>query len=215
MEQKFQYNDGGRAAAGFKGDARDCVARSIAIITGKPYKEVYDELNALAPREKITKKRKTKSTARDGVRNATARKYCESLGLKWVPTMQIGQGCKVHLKAEELPMGRLIARVSKHYVAVIDGVIQDTHNPARDGTRCVYGYYILEEKDKESLKKIGLNMVSVFKMECGLCSDFEEIEEATEEEAKDFFYKAGYRYKNLENNQVVGIFCPECLKDEI
>ena len=25
---------------------------------------------------------------------------------------------------------------------VIDGVIQDTHNPSRGGTRCVYGYYI-------------------------------------------------------------------------
>ena len=25
--------------------------------------------------------------------------------------------------------------------AVIDGVIRDTHDPGRDGTRCVYGYY--------------------------------------------------------------------------
>jgi hypothetical protein len=25
--------------------------------------------------------------------------------------------------------------------AVIDGVIHDTHNPDRDGNRCVYGYY--------------------------------------------------------------------------
>jgi hypothetical protein len=33
-------------------------------------------------------------------------------------------------------------RVSKHLSAVIDGVIQDTHNPSRGGSRCVYGYYI-------------------------------------------------------------------------
>jgi hypothetical protein len=47
----------------------------------------------------------------------------------------------VHLRAEELPGGRLIVKVSKHVVAVIDGVINDSHDPSRGGTRCVYGYY--------------------------------------------------------------------------
>ena len=41
---EFIYNDGGRAAAGFKGSAGDCVTRSIAIAAGKPYQEVYDAL---------------------------------------------------------------------------------------------------------------------------------------------------------------------------
>jgi hypothetical protein len=45
------------------------------------------------------------------------------------------------LKADELPAGRLIVSVSKHLVAVIDGVAHDTHDPSRGGTRCVYGYY--------------------------------------------------------------------------
>jgi hypothetical protein len=40
-----------------------------------------------------------------------------------------------------LPNGRLIARCSRHLVAVIDGVIHDTHDSSRDGTRCVYGYW--------------------------------------------------------------------------
>jgi hypothetical protein len=43
----FKFNDGGRAAAGFKGKAVDCVCRAIAIATGKPYAEVYSELSAL------------------------------------------------------------------------------------------------------------------------------------------------------------------------
>jgi hypothetical protein len=34
---KFVFNDGGRAAAGYKGLAGDCLIRSIAILTGKPY----------------------------------------------------------------------------------------------------------------------------------------------------------------------------------
>ena len=37
----FARDDGGRAAAGFKGSAGDCVARSVAIASGRPYAEVY------------------------------------------------------------------------------------------------------------------------------------------------------------------------------
>jgi hypothetical protein len=66
----------------------------------------------------------------------------ENLGWTWVPTMKIGSGCKVHLKKEELPSGSLVVSVSKHLAAVIDGVIHDNHDPARNGTRCVYGYWI-------------------------------------------------------------------------
>jgi len=55
--------------------------------------------------------------------------------------MAIGQGCKVHLRAEELPPGRLVVQVSKHVTAVIDGVIYDTHDCSRGGTRCVYGLW--------------------------------------------------------------------------
>ena len=41
MTEGFIRDDGGRAAAGFKGSAGDCVARSIAIAAGLPYAEVY------------------------------------------------------------------------------------------------------------------------------------------------------------------------------
>jgi hypothetical protein len=55
--------------------------------------------------------------------------------------MQIGSGCNTHLKADELPSGRLVCNVSRHAVAVIDGVIHDTHDCSRGGKRCVYGYW--------------------------------------------------------------------------
>lgn len=35
---QFQYNDGGRAEAGFKGTTGDCVCRAIAIATERPYR---------------------------------------------------------------------------------------------------------------------------------------------------------------------------------
>lgn len=146
---EFQYNDGGRAEAGYKGKAGDCVTRSIAIATGRPYQEVYDEINALA---KTERRKRGKSSARNGVHKATIRKYLASLGWEWTPTMFFGSGCQVHLTDGELPSGRLIVSVSKHITAVIDGIIHDTHDPQRstiiveDGiqrvaSRCVYGYW--------------------------------------------------------------------------
>ena len=137
---KFIRDDGGRAAAGFKGEARDCVCRSVAIATGRPYREVYGSLNAIAKDERPRNGRR--SGSRTGVFKATTRRFIESLGWRWVPTMRIGQGCTVHLREGELPSGRLIVSVSRHVTAVIDGVIHDTHDPSRGGERCVYGYFM-------------------------------------------------------------------------
>jgi len=150
---QFVIDDGGREAAGYKGVTGDCVCRAIAIATAKPYQEVYDALNGFAKAERRGKRKRGISSSRNGVYKQTYRKYLDSLGWKWVPTMQIGSGCKVHLHDGELPMGRLIVCVSKHLTAVIDGVIHDTHNPQRTTTifensgvtriarRCVYGYF--------------------------------------------------------------------------
>jgi hypothetical protein len=133
----WKYNDGGRAAAGYKGQANDCVARAIAIFTERPYREIYQEL-ALAEQQVTGIK-----SARNGISKKAYKKYIEeTLGLAWVPTMKIGQGTTTHLKAGELPNhGRLLVSVSKHMVTMIDGVIHDTHDPSRGGTRAVYGYW--------------------------------------------------------------------------
>jgi hypothetical protein len=146
--KNFIFNDGGRAAAGYKGDAGDCVCRAICIATGLPYQQVFERLaegNATQRKGKYESKNARARTASNGI--VTRRKwfndYMISLGFKWVPTMKVGQGCNVHLKANELPSGRLVVNVSKHFVAVIDGIINDTYDCSRDGTRCVYGYYIL------------------------------------------------------------------------
>ena len=135
----FVYNDGGRAAAGYKGRAGDCVVRAIAVATQKPYREVYDAINALAVEERARRGRR--SSARSGVGRTTYEGYLRALGWEWVPTMQVGSGCRVHLRREELPKGRLVVRLSRHLTAVIDGVIHDIYNPDRRGNRCVYGYF--------------------------------------------------------------------------
>lgn len=150
-QMAWVYDDGGRAAAGFKGRSADCVARAIAIATGTPYRAVYDALNALAQRER-PRQGKARSAARTGVRKTIYRPYLEALGWRWVPTMRLGRGATVHLCEEELPTGRLIVSVSRHLTAVIDHVVHDSHDPQRAGVetvngsdriirRCVYGYF--------------------------------------------------------------------------
>ena len=137
---RFIFNDGGRAAAGYKGFADDCVVRAIAIFTNKPYQEVYDAINVISKTERIGRRQK-RSLSRNGVYKSTYSKYLKDLGAEWTATMKIGSGCQVHLREGELPSGRLLIRLSKHLTTVIDGVVYDTHDPSRNGTRCVYGYW--------------------------------------------------------------------------
>ena len=169
----FVYNDGGRARAGFKGKADDCVARAIAIASGRAYADVYKALAKGAGSERKSKG----ASARNGI--TTSRKwfkeYMQSIGFAWTPTMLIGSGCQTHLVAEELPAGRLVVFVSKHCTAMVDGVIYDEFDPRRewhsirsdDGgelragewrnengicairRRCVYGYWRLTTESTE------------------------------------------------------------------
>lgn len=135
------YDDGGRATAGYKGTAGDCVCRAVAIATGIPYKQVYEDINRLAKSERTGRRKKGVSSARNGVYKGTIRKLMEGYGWVWHPTMKVGSGCTTHLRASELPSGRLVVSVSKHLTVVVDGVCHDTYDPSRDGTRCVYGYW--------------------------------------------------------------------------
>lgn len=145
------YNDGGRAAAGFKGRASDCVCRTIAIVTGQPYIEIYNYINEHCANRYYSRDGYFGGqtgvhkyfSASLGIHKTDTRAIMAAFGLEWIPTMRIGQGCKVHLRAEELPMGRIAVKLSHHVTAVIDSIIHDTFDPHRDGMRCVYGYWVL------------------------------------------------------------------------
>lgn len=143
----WAYDDGGRIAAGYRGTAGDCAVRAVAIASGKRYQEIYDRINNLAKLERRGSRKKGISNARTGVYKGTMRRLMEELGATWTPTMQIGSGCTVHVRMHELPMGRLVLNLSRHYAAVIDGVVHDTADPSRRGTRAVYGYWEFPEPD--------------------------------------------------------------------
>lgn len=145
------FDDGGRRASGFRGETGDCVVRAIAIATGIDYRLVYGDLGIMMKADPVLRKLRTTSP-RNGVTRKVYQEYLTTRhGWHWVPTMRIGQGCKVHLAVGELPtnIGPLIVRISKHLSAVVDGEVRDLFDPnnrtSRDDApvpdRCVYGYF--------------------------------------------------------------------------
>ena len=147
------YNDGGRKKAGYKKlYVGDCVCRSICIATGLPYKEVYKALaEGRANQRRSTRKRKG-FTYRVGKLSRSAQKgldtkrkwfkdYMKELGFKWTPTLVVGKPGRVCLNSSELPGGTIICKVKRHYVCVIDGVINDTYDCSEFGTKVVHGYW--------------------------------------------------------------------------
>ena len=160
--ENFVFDDGGRKAAGYKGNTGDCVVRAIAITSGLSYKEVYEELTErnrqfvskykdqqrkgyLTRNGRIADKLVNRGyTVRGGVYKEVYRPLLKELGYHWHPAVSIGTGCQVHLHKNELPTsGRLILRVSKHLAAYVDGVLRDKFDCSRGGRRCVYGWYAI------------------------------------------------------------------------
>jgi hypothetical protein len=136
-------DDGGQPA-GVRGG---CVVRAIAIATGKPHREVHQELIEATRRYASTHRNRVVEWIKRGRSGydpipACYEKiyspYLENLGWRRVST----DNRKVRLRADELPPGRLIVEVHRHLVAVIDGVIHDTYDSGGAGRRPVKAFYI-------------------------------------------------------------------------
>lgn len=133
---EYIYSDGGRENY-FKGKAKDCVCRAISIASGKDYMEVYKSLkNAIG-------------TPRNGV-DTTKKAFKEWMvanGFVWVACSGIGVKESVHFIKGELPQGRLVCSVAKHYVAVIDDKVFDTWDSRYNSwgeLRRIYGYWVYQ-----------------------------------------------------------------------
>ena len=150
---KFVYSTAGRELYFERQRVGDCVVRAISNATGIDYLEVYKGINEEASKEHESKRKRRRSSARDGVYTGTAKRYIErKLGWIWVPCMTIGSGCQVHLTEDELPAkGNLIINLSKHFTCVKDGVLYDTYDCSRNGTRCVYGYWRAPNKEEKEM----------------------------------------------------------------
>lgn len=125
----YKYNDGGRKADGYKGEARDCVARAIAIATEQDYEKVRQDLIGETKRfrEKSRSraaKRLKSNTIMNSVRPEIYGPYLKSLGWQKVSN-GFGSSEKMKMTVEDVPMGNVIVATRKHLAAVIDHVVQD------------------------------------------------------------------------------------------
>jgi hypothetical protein len=138
--ERFVYNDGGRAAAGFEGWTGDCTCRAIAIATGKPYQEVHDGLSALSAL--FNNHALRFRSGRQHQRRAYAEHlYLRQLGWQWTATNM------ARLHRCDLPPGRLIVAVNQHLVALIDNVVHDHGEHYWRDRRVVHGYFTLNEQE--------------------------------------------------------------------
>jgi len=146
----FQYNDGGRAAAGYKGSASDCVCRAIAIVTGKSYQEVYNGLwLRIRNQIGIGHEGRAGTSPRSGLHPSTYGPYLEGLGYRWIAFARDG------LDPSQIPTGRVVVHQSEHLAAIIDGVIHDMRDPKLVGTDRVIGYWIPTESLALTTTKTG------------------------------------------------------------
>jgi len=125
----FIFNDGGRKEAGFKGNAGDCSVRAIAIAIGMDYKTAY-KLIATANQNNGKGR-----SARRGIDKDLYSDVLKTLGWVWNSAPKfIGRKAK----CKDMHLGTVIARQAGHYVAVINGIPQDTWDCSH---KMVYGFW--------------------------------------------------------------------------
>ena len=113
----YEYDDGGRAAAGYKGQTGDCVARALAIITGKPYRKVYADL---AERNFA---RYGKRTARQGIHKVDRDRQAADYGLVKI---RLPRGARPTYSEAFAKYGDCFVTTTRHSAAIVDGALRDT-----------------------------------------------------------------------------------------
>ena len=129
----YRYDDGGRAAAGYRGKTGDCVVRAIAICARQDYRSVYLTMaehmkangyaasgNAYATRERNRKvpRHKGQLTARR-VQDRVLEAY--GFGKVRLPSGERPTYTEVHRR-----YGDCIVGTTKHMAAIVDGALRDT-----------------------------------------------------------------------------------------
>jgi hypothetical protein len=131
---QFVWDDGGRLRYGYPHFANDCAARAVAIATQFPYQQVHDRIDYYAQMER-RRLFGARSSAENGVRQETMHRL---LGGEFGWTWHYNSA---YAKLNQLPPGRLVVRVGRHYTAIVDGAIRDVFNPAMKKQWVVVGYW--------------------------------------------------------------------------
>lgn len=125
----YKFSDGGQSESGLKGN-RYCGPRAVSIATGIGFSKACDLLKEHSQKGVKGSKRISTGVFKDDMNSAL-----KSLGWTWTPAPKLS-GRKA--RASDLPSGTYIARMARHYAAVIDGVVHDSWNSSN---KMVYGYW--------------------------------------------------------------------------
>ncbi len=132
------YNSGGYEKD--KNQLPNCpYTRAISVATGMDYKDCYMLINKYIEEEGYDEL--YIQNCRQEIVKTVIKKILADLNIQNCWRSKFSQGCIIHLKKEELPLGTIIVQISKGLTTLIDGVIQDIYDPSRDGTRCVYSIW--------------------------------------------------------------------------
>lgn len=127
----FCQDDAGRGQSRRPKQSNDCTVRAVAKAGGFEYDMVYDLF--MKSGRKAGRGFDLKSWAKKGVICGRKLVWSPLQAVKGQPRMNIAKFTETH------KTGTYILRVTKHVLAVIDGVVYDTFESRPD--KCVYGYW--------------------------------------------------------------------------
>ena len=125
----IKYTDAGRSEAGFKTQG-DCGIRAVAVACGLTYLESRKLLQEHARKGKQGNGTISRGIYKDDMDSALR-------SIVWV----CRSAPKFHgrkARYYDMPRGRIIVRMARHYAAVIDGTLHDTWDSRH---KMVYGYW--------------------------------------------------------------------------
>lgn len=132
----YVQTDGGRASDGFKGTKkRDCVTRSISIILGLPYHQVWWELNEMQYEAGYD------FNPDKGVITSVWKQYLEERGYKYVSVKK----SRKYVTKKDIPAGKVILHTRGHLSACIDHVVHDAFDSRYKANkpRKLWGYVVV------------------------------------------------------------------------
>lgn len=134
MSYPINITDAGRSLSNRPKARNDCSVRALACATNLPYDEAYEIV--AADGRKSGRGHNLRPLLDRSTINGMRFVYEPYPAQRGQPRMNIERFCR------EKPVGRYVCRVSGHYLAIVDGVVQD--DTRTYGTRCIYGAHRAE-----------------------------------------------------------------------
>ena len=149
----YRYDDGGRAASGFKGHTGDCVVRAIAILTGVSYSDIYRRMaGAMRHGGYAASGNGYRQKPRRGLRPRLSARTIQNLvktsyGLRRV---NLGRGPRPTYTEAWLLHGDCLVGTAKHISAIVDENLRDTFDSRIYDAR-VYGGSAARQRKAQSV----------------------------------------------------------------